>query len=515
MSSFAYIGFEPDPLGGNNTQDRAGSGGTVGAFMGRGGTPRQVLEPGAFDGTVASYGGPVNDPVDFIRYLVGPFTDQIRIGTMIDLSGVTGATAFADRSGAEYRLVVNTYGASATTTVIEASYGSASLDGGRLQAYVDAMASFNAAGQRVLAMLQTTDRLSEEDTAAYYRVTELLGLVNDRYFGVITGGYTGGSIAGLRDIALARMDQLSDLLASVFINDSNVNAMRAAAIAAAQGIRPVIEAFYALTVMVNGRDVTQEVTRPFTDFGGEVEWLTDVATFAGANVGANDGIIGGPLLVQISGGVTVLDTEGGQRFEAIDYGFGVQTLARTYPNRVIVGDARANMLNGSARADLIQGQGGNDVLQGRGGKDRFEGGAGNDTLYGGNGADRLAGGDGNDLMFGGKGADILIGGVGKDVMTGGAGADTFVFLAPSDSARTRKRADVITDFTPGSDLIDLTRLGRTLDFIGTDAFGGTAGEVRFNAANRSVQIDLDGDGRPDMLIILRGVVSVGEGDFLL
>jgi len=118
-------------------------------------------------------------------------------------------------------------------------------------------------------------------------------------------------------------------------------------------------------------------------------------------------------------------------------------------------------------------------------------------------------------MFGGKGADILIGGVGKDVMTGGAGADTFVFLAPSDSARTRKRADVITDFTPGSDLIDLTRLGRTLDFIGTDAFGGTAGEVRFNAANRSVQIDLDGDGRPDMLIILRGVVSVGEGDFLL
>ncbi len=513
MPYFSYIGFEPDPVGGNNTVDRAGSGGTVGAFMGRGGTPRQVLEPGSFDGSVATYGGG-NDPADFIRYLVGPFTDQIRIGTMIDLRDLNGATAFADRSGAEYRIVVNTYGACATSTVIEARYGSASINGGDLQAYSDAMMAFTAAGLRVAAMLQTDQRLSEEDVAAYNRVTELLGLVNDRYFDIITGGYTGGSIAGLRDSARARMDQLADLLAQVYINDSNVNAMRAAAIAAAQGTKTVIESFYALTVTVNGRDVTEEVTRPFIDFGGAVEWLTDVTTFGGINVGANDGIIGGPLLVQITGGTTVFESGGAQRYEAIDYGFGVQTLGWTFPNRVITGDVRANTLNGTARADLIQGQGGNDILQGRGGRDRLDGGTGNDTLYGGNGADTLAGGDGNDVLFGGKGADVLIGGPGRDVMTGGGGPDRFVFLAASDSGRTRKQADVITDFTAGSDRIDLSRVGRNLDFIGSDAFGGTAGEVRFNPGNTSVQIDLDGDGRGDMMILLRGFQSIAEGDFI-
>lgn len=63
--------------------------------------------------------------------------------------------------------------------------------------------------------------------------------------------------------------------------------------------------------------------------------------------------------------------------------------------------------------------------------------------------DILGGGAGNDTLAGDAGHDILLDGPGSDRMTGGAGADTFVLAA--DGA-----PDVITDFQPGSDRLDLS-----------------------------------------------------------
>ena len=68
-------------------------------------------------------------------------------------------------------------------------------------------------------------------------------------------------------------------------------------------------------------------------------------------------------------------------------------------------------------------------------------------------------------------------------MTVGSGNDTFVFQSFSNKGATLSNADVITDFTQGSDHIDISGLrGATaFNFIGThffDHMGAGAPEVR-------------------------------------
>jgi VCBS repeat-containing protein len=75
---------------------------------------------------------------------------------------------------------------------------------------------------------------------------------------------------------------------------------------------------------------------------------------------------------------------------------------------------------------------------------------GNDTISAGKGNSVLDGGYGNDVLNGGNGADVLIGGPGNDTLTGGNGPDTFVF-GPNFGK------DAITDFLPGTDLIQFDR----------------------------------------------------------
>ena len=93
----------------------------------------------------------------------------------------------------------------------------------------------------------------------------------------------------------------------------------------------------------------------------------------------------------------------------------------------------------------------NDILAGDRRDNDLDGGAGNDTLYGGPGGgdDVMAGGLGNDRLFGGQGNDTLIGGPGDDRLAGGPGNDVFVF-GPGD------QTDTVTDFSSGTDKVDLT-----------------------------------------------------------
>jgi len=84
------------------------------------------------------------------------------------------------------------------------------------------------------------------------------------------------------------------------------------------------------------------------------------------------------------------------------------------------------------------------------------GGAGNDSLTGGAGHDLLSGGAGDDSLTGGAGGDVLQDGSCADQLWGGAGADLFVLAA--DGA-----VDVIRDFQPGIDRIDLSAWGRVYD----------------------------------------------------
>ncbi len=78
-------------------------------------------------------------------------------------------------------------------------------------------------------------------------------------------------------------------------------------------------------------------------------------------------------------------------------------------------------------------------------------GDGNDTLFGSAVTNTLYGGRGGDTLFGGNGNDTLQGDAGNDTLSGGGGADRFVFRPGTRGTNN----DLILDFTPGSDLIDI------------------------------------------------------------
>jgi parallel beta-helix repeat protein len=114
-------------------------------------------------------------------------------------------------------------------------------------------------------------------------------------------------------------------------------------------------------------------------------------------------------------------------------------------------------LTGYFSDDRLRGLAGNDTLSGAAGNDTLAGDAGADSLDGGSGNDELAGGTGKDGLAGGAGDDQLNGGAGIDTLTGGSGADTFRFTSQADSLRGA--SDLITDFDPQRDLIDVSALG--------------------------------------------------------
>lgn len=141
-------------------------------------------------------------------------------------------------------------------------------------------------------------------------------------------------------------------------------------------------------------------------------------------------------------------------------------------------------------------------------------GSGNDTLIGNDAANRLESGAGNDTLTGNGGNDVLVGGAGSDVMTGGGGADVFLFGSDSDSTPGLGR-DLIADFTKGSDHIDLSALNAS-KFVGTAAFSGEAGQVRYASFDGATIIELDsnGDRIADFQIELQAQVDLSFADFL-
>lgn len=184
--------------------------------------------------------------------------------------------------------------------------------------------------------------------------------------------------------------------------------------------------------------------------------------------------------------------------------------------------------DGGGDGDTLLGGGGNDTLMGDSGADLLRGGDGNDEIDGGNDADQifgnagddsLAGGDGIDVLQGGSGDDTLSGGLLRDVLTGGAGADVFDYNTASESPFTAQ-SDLIRDFQPGTDLIDLTDLNAgVFQFQGSGAFaGGGVASVRVittASGVSAVMVDVDGNGSTDFRILFASELALGASDFLL
>jgi Ca2+-binding RTX toxin-like protein len=244
------------------------------------------------------------------------------------------------------------------------------------------------------------------------------------------------------------------------------------------------------------------------------------------------------------------------------------TLAGNDGDDVISGGGSYDSLYGYAGDDTLSGDGDNDYLTGDDGDDVLRGGAGADTLYGGNGSDTasyytspigvvvsleadtasggdatgdaldgienltgsqgqdtLAGDTGANVLQGWGGSDVLAGAGGKDTLTGGTGADRFVYAYASNSP-VGAGADRITDFSHAQgDRIDLSLMdanttlagNQGFSFIGTAAFTGIAGQLRYAAVGGVTTIagDVNGDGASDFHIQLTGTVALVAGDFVL
>ncbi len=229
--------------------------------------------------------------------------------------------------------------------------------------------------------------------------------------------------------------------------------------------------------------------------GAENYELTMTVNYAGAHITPD-----------AHGTYTASDSHGGSDNAAvtITYQDG-HTLTGTAGDDVLVAGTGNNVINAGDGNDVLTAGSGNNEMHGGAGNDLLYSGAGNDLLDGGTGVDTASyahatagvtvnlgvlgaqntagagtdtltaienltgsnfndsltgdnhsniinGGLGNDMLNGGDGDDFLIGGLGNNTLTGGSGADTFQWLKGNSGH------DVVTDFTPGIDKLDLSQL---------------------------------------------------------
>ncbi|WP_426155779.1 retention module-containing protein [Pseudomonas sp. TSRC2-2] len=206
------------------------------------------------------------------------------------------------------------------------------------------------------------------------------------------------------------------------------------------------------------------------------------------------------------GTYTANDNHGGSDTASLSISYqDGHTLTGTASDDVLVAGSGNNVVNAGDGNDVLSAGSGNNEMHGGAGNDLLYSGAGNDLLDGGTGSDTASyahataavtvnldllgaqntlgagtdtltgienllgsnfndsltgdannnvinGGLGNDFLNGGAGDDLLIGGMGNNTLTGGAGADTFQWLKGNSGH------DLITDFTPGTDKLDLSQL---------------------------------------------------------
>jgi hypothetical protein len=135
--------------------------------------------------------------------------------------------------------------------------------------------------------------------------------------------------------------------------------------------------------------------------------------------------------------------------------------------------------------------------------------AGGFTIAKGADIENAVGGSASDTIIGNDLNNEIVGGGAKDTVTGGAGIDTFKFLRLWDSLAGGKR-DVITDFEPGVDIIDLSELDVS-SAAGVQYF--SIDDIWFNAGVLSG--DANEDSKADFQVELIGVSALNLGQDVL
>jgi len=109
-------------------------------------------------------------------------------------------------------------------------------------------------------------------------------------------------------------------------------------------------------------------------------------------------------------------------------------------------------------------------------------------LTGNSGHNWIKASEGNDVIHGGAGNDVLEAGTGASRFTGGTGSDLFVFSSKA------AHDNVITDFTLGTDMIDVRGALSSAGYNGTDPVAdGYLGLVQ-TGTGTTILFDADGTG---------------------
>jgi Ca2+-binding RTX toxin-like protein len=247
----------------------------------------------------------------------------------------------------------------------------------------------------------------------------------------------------------------------------------------------------------------------------------------------------------------------------------IEQIEGSFHNDNLTGNDVANFLTGSGGDDLLKGAGGADILHGGNNNDTLKGGGGADTLEGNSGidtaayndspagvfvslkdnvaaygdaeddrlfnienltgsthADTLWGNNGVNVLNGMNGNDTLKGFGGADTLIGNGGADLFVWGSTSHTGVTAATADVITDFNRSQgDRIDLSSIdanlvssgGQAFTFIGTAAFSGAPGQLRYFHSGGNTFIEMQTGTSPDTegVIRLNGIHTPDASWFVL
>ncbi|OQW55470.1 MAG: hypothetical protein A4S14_12520 [Proteobacteria bacterium SG_bin9] len=254
-----------------------------------------------------------------------------------------------------------------------------------------------------------------------------------------------------------------------------------------------------LNATTNTLSVVDVETIQSTDFGAMI--THDTLTFQTNVSGVSLNLGKGNNVVNLSGGTNSLST--------------------LFSNMTVNSAGSADTLSvgqqfGSVTYDL---GGGSDSLS-------FGGPVGNATVINVENVNGSAGGD-FITIANTSGSTTITGGGGGDNLTAGAGQDNFRFTSTADSAFGGMQ-DTVLNFDASTDSFVFAQIpGFTaaLDYVGTDAFTGTAGDPHSQArletfgGQTTLQVDVDGDGlmgAGDMAISLQNLQgTLSQSNFML